>query len=647
MLRTLHMSDTTKHPRCLQGEVRAVDRSTLASTPAGNGRPSIASNARKEGGRLDTQFQTHPGRRERDTTYTPVYPETPENPTPEIIPEPPDPESEDEFPPDSQGIGWSKQVEKEANAAPDDTVEADSAPVKKGAMGARKEPQISGYLIRKWVGSKAQLEWITELVEGYSPAQRHMFLHVLISRLIRHGRRGPWVPVSAALMFRDLPDCPWTTEHVWRPLQNEGLLEVDDSYSYALKESREFTVPSVLVEAFLHRGAKEGDEPRFDLVTGKRCRKRTAQKTTLKDTSGHYYPELIDRVLRHFQGVRRLINYAAIDRHVQLRYEAACEAYEVCKAEGFLEGSAARKAYEKALGQYETDWFAFDLIKHQALRHEHGDIWSYIPAYDVQKISGRLTEVGGGLQSCSREMKAASIEGLHYINYDVTSSQLYGLRQGFEEAHIDTKPIDALLVWDKKRLAAGIGVSVDTYKGMLYAMLFHGSLYPTLQDALDSAEKHRRQVGSIAKAILEDTGCTDPHEAHAAFSELMQPLYKALKKWHKWLVGPYWRKVRQKNRGYFATNDCGIVFRKSDWERGHEQKSKMAAWYLQGKEACLIHHLALLGSKYGYTAVANEHDGLLIDGEIPQEAFDEALHLANFKNAQFEIKPIGTALWSK
>src|SRR5690625_467567 len=549
-----------------------------------------------------------------------------------------------------QGMVCNRSTHNRPDVAPDDTVKVGSTYANRGVTVTKTPSDSGAYLIRKWPGSKAQGKWVNALFRGRTEAQRGFFMHVLICRLLRHAGRGPWVPVGYALMHRGLPDCPRETKRVWGPLVDADLIEVDDYYSHRTGESREFTVPARLVHAFLNLGAGEDGETRFDLVTGKRDRRRTAHRTILKSASENRYPELIDGTLRHFQKVRRHFNRSAIERHVSLQYEAATAAYDELSRVGWAEENVEYSIYQKALGRYETDHFAYQLIMQQDLQYEDGDIWSYAPAYEVQELSGRLTEIGGGLQSCSREMKAASVEGVAYTNYDIVSSQLYGLKQGFEEAGIGTEPIDRLLSTDKAEIAKGIGMTVDTYKSCLYALLFHGSLYPTLEDALrvryQNPRSLRREVkmASIPKAIF-DGAPPDPSAVYRAFSELMWPLYMALQSWHAWLTGPYWKDVRKRSRGWFAINDCGVGFRPAVYEPGHERTAKMAAWYLQGKEACLVHHLTLLGSKYGYTAVANEHDGLLTDSEIPQEAIGEALTLASFKYARFEIKSIGATLW--
>ena len=70
----------------------------------------------------------------------------------------------------------------------------------------------------------------------------------------------------------------------------------------------------------------------------------------------------------------------------------------------------------------------------------------------------------------------------------------------------------------------------------------------------------------------------------------------------------------------------------------YQAKADIAAFFLQGKEAVFIHHLTLLGAKYGYKPIGNEYDGLLTIGLIPEEAVNEARELSGFVSASLDMK---------
>ena len=554
----------------------------------------------------------------------------------------------------SHGIVRSIRVPKWHESGPEGTVEADSAVRHSGAQGtsegsskAAPTAAPNGYLISKELVSKAKLDYVDgvlDRVPGCTEAQRYFWLHVLLSGLTRRGSMSDeMVPVASALMLERLPDCPHTTEEMWGPLADAGILGAKADYSIVGRKTREFAVPAPLVLGYVEAGADAENKKGYDLFSGKRTRSpKLAQKTLLKSDSEHLHPEFIDGVLRHFQGVRREVNRTAVERHLQLRRADHAEAEKAWVAAGSPGRNAdgpdcpVRKAYVRARGVLVNDGHCYEAVQKQDWSFEYetadGDeVWSYVPAYEVQALSGRLTEKQGGMQSASRPMKGASVIGLvgdaGYVNYDVISSQLYALLQAFEEAALDTAPVRDLLEQDKADIAARIGVTVDTYKACLYALLFHAWMTRDLDRALDASPD-----GAIVKAILEDPTENKVGAYHRLY-ETMKPLQKGLGAWHEWLVTDCWEALPKTGPGY-AVNDCGVTFRLGDYKEGHEQRSKMAAWYLQGKEACYVHHLTLLGPKYGYTVVANEHDGVLSDGEIPQEALDEAHALANFTHAQ-------------
>ena len=101
----------------------------------------------------------------------------------------------------------------------------------------------------------------------------------------------------------------------------------------------------------------------------------------------------------------------------------------------------------------------------------------YKPRYRGQK-TGRKSEIGGGFQSCSREQKHEAFYFAPRIrNYDLKSSQMYGLKYQLMSARMDTSIVDKYIKVDKATLANAVGVDVDTWKGIMYGTYFGG--FPT------------------------------------------------------------------------------------------------------------------------------------------------------------------------
>jgi len=351
----------------------------------------------------------------------------------------------------------------------------------------------------------------------------------------------------------------------------------------------------------------------------------------------------MDDALRHLKRIRRVFNRSAVERHLMALRSEVADLEAAWRRSGGDDGTLEHKRYSTAVRRLRNDEICWQAVKKQMpvpADDMPDGIWQYVPAYRVQEISGRISEIGGGFQSCTREMKHAAIQDVPGIrNYDIVSSQLYGLKEEFENAGITTRQIDALIARPKTELAAEAGVSVDVWKRSLYAVIFHAALHDSFKAALCAAERCDGQMPAVAKEVLEGVGKRRAAHVYDRIRGALLPLHEDLNTWHEYLVTEYWDSVRQPGKGWYARNDCGIVFRLDDHQGEHDRKSAMAAWLLQGKEAAFIHRLTLLSDEYDYEVIANEHDGLLIIGEIPLEAIETALDRASFKYAKLAKKP--------
>ena len=61
-----------------------------------------------------------------------------------------------------------------------------------------------------------------------------------------------------------------------------------------------------------------------------------------------------------------------------------------------------------------------------------------------------------------------------------------------------------------------------------------------------------------------------------------------------------------------------------------------AAFICQGLESAFINHLMILSKDYAYTIRSLEHDGLVVDGSIPEKAVAKARELSGFHTAVLE-----------
>lgn len=77
-------------------------------------------------------------------------------------------------------------------------------------------------------------------------------------------------------------------------------------------------------------------------------------------------------------------------------------------------------------------------------------------------------------------------------------------------------------------------------------------------------------------------------------------------------------------------------------KRTSEIKRKLAAFILQGQEACFIHQLTLLCTEKKIKVMKNEHDGIITNKPIPIELVTEASILAGLEGAELDKKDLAS-----
>src|SRR5690606_16862104 len=200
-------------------------------------------------------------------------------------------------------------------------------------------------------------------------------------------------------------------------------------------------------------------------------------------------------------------------------------------------------AYRHARAVELNDHACFDAVLRQLPEGTGVEgVKRYRLAYGHQ-TSGRMSAIGGMLQSCTREMKDAAygpirdVIGIH--NYDLKGAQPNLLIELFEEANAHPKapepPLDASwmrrYVADpeaKASYAARVGVSIDTWKAGLCAVMMGGWL---AQDPVASK-------GDVAALYRADPACSTPEglaSCWARLREVIGAFFGELQRWHEWL----------------------------------------------------------------------------------------------------------------
>jgi hypothetical protein len=468
--------------------------------------------------------------------------------------------------------------------------------------------------------TQPEYEYIGNLTRNCSKKTHRLFSHILACDLQRLAGRDDdlFIPVAWQLIDRQLKGASC------RDLQQKGLVEVKP-YDRYLGLSREFKVADWVLEEFMKlegMPATEYQQQFVDLFTGRPSRR--IDKNEMNDSNGHPHPQIIRSAMKVFQENHCPYNLTAIEQYLK-----------ECKG-GLRENS---KEYEKELRRYNGNLACRNAVLKRTLGTAAEGINYYRPAYSVTK-SGRIHQIGGALQSCSRLMKHhAYIDIPNLYNYDLNASQVNILIQQFEHAGLDTSWLKTYRDTpnNKYEYAKKAGVPVDEFKTCLLCVVMGGHLPRSTKD-------YASRDNSILKKLANLAGGDEDklEELRAGFAEVVMPLVEQLEKWHEWLLTEYiTREKKYSPAGWFIKNAVGMRLYLSELPKGKDRwlaKSQLAAFLLQGVEASTIHNLTMLGDKYGFTPVSNEHDGLITRGKIPPEAVMEAARLSGFRNARLEIK---------
>jgi hypothetical protein len=521
---------------------------------------------------------------------------------------------------------------------------------------------------------------IESVAGNLSDASHHFFVHAIRSTISALRKKNGWFPFYHEHIQTTLPCTKeeWdSTSKVWRPLDKRDVL----NYSKHDEESgkaREFRVDMDWIQDFLESRFKDDSSYMVDSFTGA-ARTNPKRETRLTDHNDHSYKGSLMDGLKALKDAVRRFNKPAIENLLvykkrkaeearqQVRYEET-EAFRAHKRM-FLEvpwhdrvefgypdtdsfprwillyegqrHTAEHLCYRKRRKSYMNDLRCYDTVLRQQPRHVEGDIYEYDTAWRPQRISGRVSEKGGGLQSASREMKAAAYDGVDCYNWDIKGSQLRDVIETTEMVpDIDTEELRQVYVdTSKADNADDLGISRDTYKRLLYATIFLGSWAPDLTAALEGANVHTGvpQVVKILRSAGWEQGIDVARTYERASSHFL-PLKKAVRNLADYLLGPYWTENKYNAGGWLMRNACGVAFRKTDWEDAsdHTIRAKVLAWYLQGGEADKIHRLTARCTEEGIAVMGNEHDGLITAASIDERIIEDVLTDSELERKPFE-----------
>ncbi|WP_411281477.1 hypothetical protein [Gemmatimonas sp.] len=253
---------------------------------------------------------------------------------------------------------------------------------------------------------------------------------------------------------------------------------------------------------------------------------------------------------------------------------------------------------------------------------------TYVPAYDLTS-TGRIAEIGGGVQGCSRVMKNAALGAVPDLrNYDLSNAQARALLQELDGSGVDVRWLRRYVTDPAIRegVAMDAGVSIGTLKSSFYAVLMGGTFAPV-------------EGAAIMGYVAGEVGRARAPEVLAALAGELRELQRIVDDWLVVLRSASIQTERAP-RGRIR-NRCGM-------SRPIPARDDAAAWrelrafVLQGWEKNYVFNLMKLGKRHGFVPVSDQHDGLVVLGSIPHAAHVEAVARSGFTLAKLADKPFAT-----
>lgn len=272
-------------------------------------------------------------------------------------------------------------------------------------------------------------------------------------------------------------------------------------------------------------------------------------------------------------------------------------------------------------------WLISSIINHS--------VDGYFAPSFVVSDTGRIFEKFG-LQNCSKVARRIALEDTTFVNYDLRSSQATYLLAEFDKENIKCNWLERYINDSEFRERCYATTGKEVWKTLFYSLCFGGKVFPSLarMNFTEAGKKISDKQKSLGKQESEI------EKLFVDFCKETSEFAKCLESWKNLIVSDVWLKDKityAKGKRYF-TNACGLKFclDKYDIEK---TKRMLAARILQGKESLFIHTLTLECSSQNIAVFSNQHDGLIVDKEIPQSIIETVKNKTS-QNVFFDIKEL-------
>lgn len=510
--------------------------------------------------------------------------------------------------------------------------------------GSRK-----AYVMNHFLCTRSQYKYVVELT-GKDFHKRRAVAHLIASTLVQAEEewelrsRPTFVPVPCKIWDRELGGAA-----TWKQLRKDGILRIVTKYNREEGKCREFLIHSLVIDEYIRRGTEDEKKTTLNLMTGQGVRR--GLRTRLNDRNRHpVFPgsEANQKALTLLAEERCPINLDAMRQEVEKFYLVARQSPTQGNRRRLIIAACAYQTIRRSPTLKPDSQFG-------------PGIHSYIPAYKVLS-TGRIIEMGLGVQGCPRILKAAAFSGIPDVyNFDMRDCQAWALlrligalnkaighrnrkrRAGHRLSGIQRGWLRSYLEGQQAQHYADLtGVPKDLWKKAFYAVIMGGTLGGTVRDLVE--EFHEGKVAESWRTMVQ------MRKELAPLVRIVADLTEILKKWSldPWgspyrLQKPDQRMLRyvQNSSGTLALNATGadllVRDRTGRWAEHADGESlvgtrHIVAHVLQGLEAEYIAILTEIGPEHGYRVVSNQHDGVVTVGAIPQKALNQAVRRSLLSN---------------
>jgi hypothetical protein len=481
-----------------------------------------------------------------------------------------------------------------------------------------------GYIkkITDYVSTKKFSKLFREkILSRYTVDQAHLIAHYLDTFALSR-EEGKAVPMPFNVLFRKLRSLYYkpvvegepAPEGSLHELLEHGILE-RDYFSQQDHKCYYYTAgPTLLAWLEADRRDKYIEsliiEPIVRLWDGKIA---PANTHILKDAFGKPIPAVSKQALDSIK--TNVINYKELD-------------WSIMRLGLETERGDYRQRQKKLLRLQGIKTNLINILRQPRWTNKHYML-EYRPAYKGSRF-GRLFEIGGAMQAMPKELKHVAYDYMGDVyNYDLRSCHLAIIAQLCRE---EGEPLTVLEEYihnkDAKNHYANLAnMDVRLWKACIIGLFYGAVLSKSKQCSL------YRQIWEA----YEETGLpydeADVSRTYDNFFNVALPLIQAREKWLKVLKDKIVPRLTHKKD--FVMNQVGCTMLIPD-QWGPEELRLLSSFVCIGYESAFIHNLMTLHEEYGWINRSIEHDGLVTQGQIPEEAVAKARNLSAFYEAYME-----------